>query len=85
MRKKKGKRSFVSKIIKIGRRGEIIIPKEIRELLNIKKGDELFIIGVKSKELGLFGSGRIIITKTDEIADITSKVLGPLMKRAKRK
>jgi len=85
MGKEKNKQPFISKIIKVGRRGEIIIPKEIRELIDIKKGDEIFIMGIKSKESGFFRSGRIIITKTDEIVDIMDKILGPLMKRVRKR
>lgn len=85
MPKERKDKQFISKIIKIGRRGEIIIPKDIRELLGIKKGDELFIIAIKSKESGIFGSGRIIMAKSNEIVNLIEKVLSPLINKVKKK
>jgi len=37
---------------KVGERGQIVIPKEAREVMNIKPGDTLLILGDKAQ--GLF-------------------------------
>lgn len=36
---------------KVGDRGQIVIPKEARELFNIRPGDTLLILGEESKGL----------------------------------
>ena len=36
---------------KVGDRGQIVIPKEARELFNIKPGDTLLILGEENKGL----------------------------------
>ena len=32
-------------VVKVGERGQIVIPKEARELYNIKAGDSLMVLG----------------------------------------
>lgn len=40
---KEGKHLFG--LVKVGERGQIVIPKKARELLNIKPGDSLMVLG----------------------------------------
>ena len=47
--KGKGKRVFGT--AKVGDRGQIVIPKEARELFGIKPGDTLLILGEEGKGL----------------------------------
>lgn len=61
----KGK--YVFGTAKVGEKGQIVIPKEAREIFNIKPGDNLLILGDES-------SG-IVITKTDVINDVAVKIL----------
>ena len=51
---------------KVGDRGQIVIPKEARELFNIKPGDTLLILG--EEETGL------IISRPDVLSDIADKI-----------
>lgn len=51
MNKPKGKHIFG--IVKVGERGQIVIPKEARDLFNIKKGDGLFLLGDEEKGLAI--------------------------------
>lgn len=62
----KGK--YVFGTAKVGEKGQIVIPKEAREVFNIKPGDNLLILGDET-------SG-IVITKTDIINDVAIKILG---------
>ena len=51
---------------KVGDRGQIVIPKEARELFNIHPGDTLLILG--EKETGL------IISRPEVLSDIANKI-----------
>jgi AbrB family looped-hinge helix DNA binding protein len=52
---------------KVGDRGQIVIPKEARELFNIKPGDTLLILG--DEEAGL------IVTRPEVLSDLANKIL----------
>jgi len=39
--------------VKVGRKGQIVIPKEVREIFDIKSGDSLVILANKRKGIGL--------------------------------
>lgn len=62
----KGK--YVFGTAKVGEKGQIVIPKEAREIFDIKPGDNLLILGDEA-------SG-IVVTKTDVINDVAVKILG---------
>lgn len=47
----KGNSRRVFGTAKVGDRGQIVIPKEARELFNIRPGDTLLIIGEENKGL----------------------------------
>ena len=61
----KGK--YVFGTAKVGEKGQIVIPKEARDVFNIKPGDNLLILGDEA-------SG-IVVTKTDIINDVAVKIL----------
>ena len=68
--RKKGK--YVFGTAKVGEKGQIVIPKEAREIFDIKPGDNLLILGDEA-------SG-IVVTKTDVINDVAVKILGNIEK-----
>jgi len=53
-------------IAKVGDRGQIVIPKEARELFNIKPGDTLLILG--EKETGL------IVSRPEVLSNIANQI-----------
>ena len=55
-------------ICKVGEKGQIVIPKEIRNMFDIKPGDSVIVLSDKEKG--------IAIVKADFIEDLTEKVLG---------
>ncbi|MEE0867397.1 MAG: AbrB/MazE/SpoVT family DNA-binding domain-containing protein [Clostridia bacterium] len=61
----KGK--YVFGTAKVGEKGQIVIPKEARQVFDIKPGDNLLIFGDEN-------SG-IVVTKTDVINDVAIKIL----------
>lgn len=50
----KGNSRRVFGTAKVGERGQIVIPKEARELFNIQPGDTLLILGEENKGLIVF-------------------------------
>ena len=50
MRAKDNKKRFIS-MVTIGEKGQIVIPKEAREMFHIRPGDTLLILGEEEKGL----------------------------------
>ena len=63
--KGKGKRVFGT--AKVGDRGQIVIPKEAREMFNIQPGDTLLILG--ETDVGL------IVSRPETLNDLADKLL----------
>lgn len=59
-------------VVKVGERGQIVIPKQARELFGIKPGDSLLVIGDKDSGIAL--------VKTTLVKNIVSKILESLNK-----
>ena len=51
--------------VKVGEKGQIIVPKEAREMFDIKPGDTLMVLGDKERGLALM--------KSDTVYDLMSK------------
>lgn len=63
----KGNTKRVFGTAKVGDRGQIVIPKEARELFGIRPGDTLLILG--DEEAGL------IVSRPEVLNDLASKIL----------
>ena len=53
-------------ISKVGEKGQIVIPKEARDMFNIKSGDSIIVLCDKSQGIALL--------KADAIEDLAGKV-----------
>ena len=53
-------------ICKVGEKGQIVIPKEIRNMFDIKPGDSIIVLCDKEKGIALL--------KADAIEDLSDKV-----------
>lgn len=62
----RGKAKRVFGTAKVGDRGQIVIPKEARELFGIKPGDTLLILG--EEETGL------IVSRPELLSDIANQI-----------
>ena len=51
--------------VKVGEKGQIIVPKEAREMFNISPGDTLMVLGDKERGIALM--------KSDEVYELMSK------------
>jgi AbrB family looped-hinge helix DNA binding protein len=54
-------------ICKVGEKGQIVIPKEARDMFNISPGDSIIVLCDKKKGLAL--------VKSDVIESVTDKIL----------
>ncbi len=61
------KNKFVG-ICKVGEKGQIVIPKEVRKMFDIKAGDSVIVLCDKEKGIAL--------VKADVIESLTDKMLG---------
>ena len=68
----KGNSRRVFGTCKVGDRGQIVIPKEARELFNIQPGDTLLILG--EEESGL------IISRPEVLSDIADQIFETVKK-----
>lgn len=66
--KSRGKRVFGT--ARVGDRGQIVIPKEARELFGIQPGDTLLILG--DKETGL------VISRPEVLNDLADQLLNQI-------
>lgn len=68
----KGNSRRVFGTAKVGDRGQIVIPKEARELFNIQPGDTLLILGEENKGL-IVSRPELLRDLADEIFDSDKK------------
>ena len=68
----KGNSRRVFGVAKVGERGQIVIPKEAREIFGIQPGDTLLILG--EEDTGL------IISRPEVLTDIANKFFKTLEK-----
>ena len=68
----KGNARRVFGTAKVGDRGQIVIPKEARELFNIQPGDTLLILG--EEETGL------IVSRPEVLRDLATQIFGNVKK-----
>ncbi|HUV07648.1 MAG TPA: HgcAB-associated protein [Spirochaetia bacterium] len=65
----------VESVVSVDERGQMVLPKEIRERANIKAGDKLAVIGWQRE-------GQICcisLIKADQLGDMVKGVLGPMI------
>ena len=65
MLEEKGK--YIFGVVKIGERGQIVIPKEAREVYGLKAGDSLLVLGDKKG---------MALVKTEVFQDKIDEMLG---------
>ncbi len=64
----KGKSQKVFGTAKVGDRGQIVIPKEVRDLFHIQSGDTLLIVGEENKGL-MISRPELLTSLADQIFD----------------
>ena len=56
----------ITKSVRISKKGQFVIPKEMREALGVKEGEELLVT---------FEAGKVILTRPQEYARTTQGLL----------
>jgi antitoxin PrlF len=70
----------VEAVVSIDERGQMVLPKEVREKAGIRAGDKLAIISMKRQ-----GSACcMLLFKADAMADMVKSMLGPLLGEIKK-
>ena len=66
----------IESVISVDERGQMVLPKEIREKAHIKPGDKLALVSWEKQ-------GKVscmFLIKADELANMAKDMLGPIMK-----
>jgi AbrB family looped-hinge helix DNA binding protein len=66
----------VESVVSVDERGQMVLPKEVREKAKIKPGDKLAVVLMESGE----DVCCISLIKADELSDMVKGILGPVMK-----
>jgi AbrB family looped-hinge helix DNA binding protein len=66
---------IIHRSVRLSKKGQLVIPKEMREALGVKEGDELLVT---------FDAGRVVLTRPQEYARATRGLLKGTWGRSKR-
>ena len=66
----------VEALVSVDDRGQMVLPKELREKANIRAGDKLAVTSCQ-KDGQVYC---IFLTRAEELSDMMKDVLGPVMK-----
>ena len=66
----------VESILTIDERGQMVLPKDIREKANIRAGDKLALVSFYHSK----GITCLALMKVDEINGMVKQILGPMIK-----
>lgn len=67
----------VEALIGVDERGQMVLPKEIRDKTNIKAGDKLAVISFANTQKNCC----LVLMKAKDLEETVRGLLGPLMKR----
>ncbi|MCZ3367508.1 MULTISPECIES: AbrB/MazE/SpoVT family DNA-binding domain-containing protein [Methanobacterium] len=70
----KSNRKCVLSTAKVGERGQIVIPKDIRDLFDIQSGDTLVVRGLEGKGI-LIMKAEDLLAKADIMKDIALQIV----------
>ncbi|RJP64828.1 MAG: AbrB family transcriptional regulator [Candidatus Abyssobacteria bacterium SURF_17] len=65
----------IEALVTLDARGQILLPKEVRERAGLQPGDKLAVISYESGEK----ISRITLVKAEEFAETAREMLGPMM------
>jgi antitoxin PrlF len=68
-------RCRIEALVSVDGKGQILLPKELREKTGVRPGDKLAVILCESDD----NVSRITLIKADEFAETAREMLGPMM------
>jgi len=67
----------VESVVSVDERGQMVLPKDLREKASIKAGDKLAVVSYAGKD----GKTRCLtLVKVDELSGLVKQMLGPVFK-----
>ncbi len=66
----------VESVVSVDERGQMVLPKDLREKANIKAGDKLAVVTWGQGE----GSPFLVLIKIDDLNKLVHEMLGPVVK-----
>ncbi len=71
----------VESVVSVDERGQMVLPKDLREKANIKAGDKLAVVSYAGKD------GKnccLTLVKVDDLSDLVKQMLGPVFKEVSK-
>jgi antitoxin PrlF len=68
----------IDAIVNVDAKGQIVLPKDLRERANIKPNDKLAVIGMEQEEIVCC----IVLMKADKLGNTVKHMLGPIFDEA---
>lgn len=69
----------VEALVSVDERGQMILPKDVRDRANIRAGDKLAVTSLQKDDRVCC----ILLTKADDLSNMVATVLGPVVKDMK--
>ena len=66
----------VESVVSVDERGQMVLPKDIREKANIKAGDKLAVVSWGQND----GVTCLALIKVDDLSSLVKQMLGPVFK-----
>lgn len=71
----------VESVVSVDERGQMVLPKEVRERTNIRPGEKLALISwERDGQLGC-----LVLIKVESLTGLVSQILGPLLEGTARR
>lgn len=70
----------VESVVSIDERGQMVLPKDLREKANIKAGDKLAVVSWGQND----GITCLTLIKVDDLSSLVKQMLGPVFKEMSR-
>ena len=67
----------VESVVSVDERGQMVLPKDLREKANIKAGDKLAVVSYIGKD---GATCCLTLVKVDDLSDLVKQMLGPVFK-----
>lgn len=67
----------VDALVSVDERGQMVLPKEIRDKADIKSGDKLAVVSFQNEEK----SCCLVLMKAKDLEETVKNMLGPLIKK----
>jgi antitoxin PrlF len=66
----------VESVVSVDERGQMVLPKDLREKANIKAGDKLAVVSWGQND----GVACLALIKVDDLSSLVKQMLGPVFK-----